>query len=81
MEIKEAVRDFIEKELNAGEQAFIRDDDPLMELGIIDSMKIFRLLAHLESTFGVDLRKGPLNAESFNSIESIAEFVRNQKKE
>lgn len=75
MDVKAAIRDYIVGRFGTGGLDGLRDDDPLLELGIIDSIKVFQLLAFVESSFGVTLKPSDLTVESFFSIETIARLV------
>jgi acyl carrier protein len=52
-----------------------KDDDALVEEGIIDSTGILELIEFLESHFGVEVSEAETVPENLGSILSITEFV------
>jgi len=50
-------------------------DTDLVGTGLLDSLALVELLAHLEETFGVSISTDDLELENFRSISSIAVFV------
>ena len=50
-------------------------DTDLVGSGLLDSLALVELLAHLEETFGVSISTDDLELENFRSIDSIAGFV------
>ena len=76
MSAKPIVREFIETTvLPRTDRTEISDDEPLLDAGVIDSMGIFELASHLESTCGVTIGDDELVPENFSSITRIAAFV------
>ncbi len=53
----------------------ISETDNLIELGIIDSLGILRLISFLEEQLNVTIKSEYLVAENFESIQAIIEFV------
>ncbi|CAK9884177.1 MAG: D-alanine--poly(phosphoribitol) ligase subunit 2 [Candidatus Erwinia impunctatus] len=47
----------------------------LVDFGIIDSLGVLKLVAWLESDFGIVVQPEELNVEQFSSLAAIAEFV------
>ena len=44
--------------------------------GLLDSLSFVRLLAEIESRYGVEVPLGDLDAETFSTIQKIAAYVR-----
>ena len=55
-----------------------RDDDSLVEVGVIDSTGILELIEFLESHFGIQVSEAETVPENLGSIASLAEFVMSQ---
>jgi len=74
--IKDQIRDFIMENLASikGITSF-RDDESLMENGIIDSLGIFRLVSFLEENFGVGIGDEEINSQNLQSVDSIEQLV------
>ena len=50
-------------------------DDSLFERGLIDSLGITILIAHLEKKFGITVPQHDLLPDNFDSINAITEYV------
>ena len=50
-------------------------DFPLLDSGALDSLELFKLVAHLEDTFGVEMKPEEIVPESFATIQTIAKMV------
>src|SRR5262245_36228406 len=59
----------------AARAARLGDHDDLLESGILDSVGILDLVAHLETTFGIAVTDDDLVPENFRSVASLAAFV------
>lgn len=72
----ERVRDFLIDEANwDGDRAELTDDLPLIENHVIDSMLLLRLVAWLESEYGIAIGDADVVPSNFGSIERISRFV------
>lgn len=56
-----------------------RDQDSLVEEGIIDSTGILELIEFLESHFGIDVSEAETVPENLGSISSLTEFVMSKR--
>jgi len=77
--MKEKIRAFIEDQFLYGERS-VKDDENLFESGIIDSMGLLRLLAFLESEFGVSIEMKDIAIENFDTIDKIMDIVLSKTK-
>lgn len=74
MERNDVIRKFIESTLARGGRA-VKDDDLLLEEGIIDSFGIMALLEFVEQTFSIRVDGDDLQPDNFRSIEAISALV------
>ncbi len=73
---RDRIRAFIADELMHGDHGTPLDDDrPLLELGILDSLGLQRMLAFLEREFSVAFRDEEIIPDHFGSIGAIALLV------
>ena len=56
------------------------DADSLLELGVIDSMTMVDLIAHLESTYEIAIDEDDMIPENFDSIDAIVGYVEGKKR-
>jgi acyl carrier protein len=69
------IRSFILDSFPLARKRGIRDVDPLLGNGIIDSLGILEVVAFVEQEFGITVADEDLVPESFESIASITRFV------
>ena len=73
MSLGDRIRSFIVDELLHGDsRARLGDDDSLLELGILDSLGLQRMLAFLEREYHVTFRDEEITPDHFESIGAIA---------
>lgn len=73
MSTKEIIREFISEELlHDHNQNKLKDEDQLIETGIIDSLGIMTLLVFLEERFSIQVSGDDLIPENFGSITAIS---------
>lgn len=74
------IRRFVTEDLAMGKE--VHENDNLVERGIIDSIRLIRLVTFLEETYGVCVPDEAMVAENFRSFDAIQSLVaREQKKE
>jgi acyl carrier protein len=72
----ERIRDFLIEEAHwDGPRAELTDELPLIENHVIDSMLLLRLVAWLESEYGIAIGDADVVPSNFNSIERISRLV------
>ena len=76
MDSRESIRQFITGLLEMkGESRDVSDTEPLLNVGLLDSMDVMQTVLFLEENFGVDFSVRPFNPDDFDSIESINQMV------
>ena len=76
MRIEDAIRGFVTDDLLAGEPGVhVRDDEPIVASGRIDSLGLLKLIDFVDQRYGVDLMAvgGP---DDFTSITTMATCIR-----
>jgi acyl carrier protein len=74
-QIKDELRQFIMKNFVFDKRRVLKDEESLLESGVVDSTGILELVAYLEEHFAVKVEDVEFRAENFNSIERITAFV------
>ena len=74
MDIRQAIHDYLVRELAAERESFAPDEN-LLAQGIIDSMGILNLATFLESQFGIETTDDDLVPENFETLEALRAFV------
>jgi acyl carrier protein len=80
-EFNAKIKEFIMKEVNPDlNLTELRDDEPLVESGIIDSLGILRIMAYLDEEFGIDLSAHEIKPENFKNITTICRLIDQNRK-
>lgn len=69
------MRQFIAEHFPRARQGEIRDEDPLLEKGILDSLGVLSVVTFMEEEFGVLIEDDDLVPENFQSILSMVRFI------
>jgi acyl carrier protein len=77
--IEQTVKDYILREFLPGEDpSQLADDTPLFTSGIIDSIRMLKLVSFLEESFGVIIEAHELGADYLDTPALIASLVRSR---
>ncbi len=76
--INQIVRDFIIKNFAYGlnNSVHLKDDESLMDAGIIDSTGVIEIISFIESEFNIYISMDEVLPENIHSINSISEFIK-----
>ena len=77
--MKKEIRSYLVSTLSAKELPRLGDGDSLLDAGIIDSMLMLDLIAHLERTYAIAIGEDDMVPENFDSIEAIARYVERKR--
>jgi len=66
---------FLGDQILSGQDAGLTATTPLLELGILNSFGLFKLVAHLNERYGVDIKPEEITGRDFKNIESIVDLV------
>jgi acyl carrier protein len=74
--VRREIRNFIEENfLYLRPDLELADGDPLLELGVVDSLGFVELVEEVQSRYDVAVEDIEITEENFGSIEAIAAFV------
>jgi acyl carrier protein len=76
--IDKVITDFLFAETFLDGHENLQGDDNLFEKGLIDSIRLFQLIAFLEERFGIVVLDGDVVAENFQSIHAIRDLIQRQ---
>ena len=72
----ERIRDFLVEDLHfGGARSELTGDFPLIEHRVIDSMGLLRLVAWLESAFGIEITDAEVVPDNFGTIDAIVSLL------
>ena len=80
MEVRIVVRNFISENFILDAAEDLREEDSLLERGIIDSTGVLELVAFIEEKYGITVEDDELIPENLDTIRDIAEFIRQKTK-
>lgn len=76
MTINSQIKEYIlENFLFTSDTSALKDEDSLLDRGLIDSTGILELVTYVEDTFGLKVADNDLIPENFDSVNNIAKFV------
>ncbi|MGD2084796.1 MAG: acyl carrier protein [Candidatus Aminicenantes bacterium] len=76
MTAKEKIRSYLCTEVLKGvDENTIRDDKPLIQEGLIDSIGIMKLITFLTEKFKVELNDEDFNMDNFETLNNITTLV------
>ena len=77
MDMEEEIRNHILQRHLAGEDPKrLKNDDDLILSGVLDSLAIAELAAHLKRQYRLELQPVDIVHENFGSIQALAKFVK-----
>jgi acyl carrier protein len=75
-EIRAAIHEFFVENFLMGEGALaVRDDESLLEAGVIDSTGMLEMVLFLEQHFGLKVEDRELVPENLDSMDRLVQFV------
>jgi acyl carrier protein len=74
-DLRERLADYIAVEILRDPERVIRQDEPLITSGLIDSFHLVDLALFVEDAFEVRIEDTELGADRFDTIEQLAEIV------
>ena len=57
----------------------LKDDEPLISSGLIDSFHLVDLALFVEESFGVQIDDSELNRDTFDTLEQLGALIRQRK--
>lgn len=80
-DVENAIRQHIvHKIMLKKDESILKNDDSLLETGIIDSLGIQMLVSFLEKEYHVTVPEEDLNPENFETVKTVASLVGKLKK-
>ena len=73
--MKRDIRDYINRDLLLGEDLIIDDNENLLVTGILDSLALMRLVAHLEDTYDIEIPPLDITLENFASLSAMVGYL------
>jgi acyl carrier protein len=71
----EEITNYINEEIDV----LVTQEEELLSSGLIDSITIMKLIAHLEETYEIKVPPQDMVIENFNTITSITEYIAQQQ--
>ncbi|RAI91432.1 acyl carrier protein [Algoriphagus yeomjeoni] len=71
----EQITNYINKEIDI----LVSQEEELLSSGLIDSITIMKLIAHLEETYQIKVPPQDMVIENFNTVSSIRDYIAQQQ--
>lgn len=72
---KDRIREYLLSQRVEARVKEVRDDESLLEAGVLDSAGMVGLLAFLEEKYQIAIDEDDLTPENFDSVDAIAAYV------
>jgi acyl carrier protein len=77
--VESVINAYISRELVSRPELLpLKNDTPLLESGILDSLALLSLLVFIEEEFGIPVEDFELIPENFNTIDTICAYIHSQ---
>lgn len=73
--VRAALRDFLKREILHDLQYPLKDDEPLISSGLIDSFSLVDIALWVESTYGLRIDDNQLTADNFDTVAELADHI------
>lgn len=73
--LTDRLKDFVYKKFPLAKKQGVKNSDPLLDSGIIDSLGILDLVTFIEKEFGVHVSDEELLPENFQTLDALAVFI------
>ena len=73
--MKRDIRRYINGDLLLREDLVIDDEENLLVTGILDSLALMRLVAHLEDTYDIEIPPSDITLENFASLSAMVGYL------
>lgn len=73
--MKRDIRHYINGDLLLRDDLVIDDDENLLVTGILDSLALMRLVAHLEDTYDIEIPPSDITLENFASLSAMVGYL------
>lgn len=74
------IESFLKKNILHQPDRNIEADEPLLSSGLIDSFNLMDVALFVEDTYGVRIDDTELNAETFNTLNELADLIVDRQK-
>ena len=78
-QLKAAVRAFILENFYVSDASSLRDEESLLDKGVVDSTGILEVIGFIEERFGFTVEDEEMLPENLDSIDRIASYVARRK--
>ena len=79
-DIQQKVRQFITSNFYVADPAALKDDQSLLDAGIVDSTGVLEIVQFLEGEFGFKVEDAEIVPENVDSIARLTTFIGKKKK-
>ncbi|MEP5153383.1 acyl carrier protein [Planktotalea sp.] len=73
--IFDQLRDYVVNDVLEGEDVGLEATTKLLEIGVLNSMELMKMVQHIEDSFDVKVPSKAVRAENFRDLNSITQFV------
>ena len=78
-EIVKKVKDYIEKNFVYDQETKLKNDESLLDTGLVDSTGILEVVSFIEETYEISIQDEEMIPDNLDSIDKIASFIMRKK--
>jgi acyl carrier protein len=78
--LRQQLREYLKRDILRDPNYPLGDDDPLISSGLIDSFSLVDIALWAENNLGVRIDNSELNADSFDTVNELADFIERRQK-
>ncbi|MFZ5443711.1 MAG: acyl carrier protein [Myxococcota bacterium] len=78
-QLTERIRQFVTTNFYVADGAALKNDQSLLEAGIVDSTGVLEIITFLEAEFGITVEDEEMVPENLDAVDHIAAFVQRKK--
>ncbi|MDD3732953.1 MAG: acyl carrier protein [candidate division Zixibacteria bacterium] len=78
-EIVKKVKDYIEKNFVYDQETKLKNDESLLDTGLVDSTGILEVVSFIEETYDISIQDEEMIPDNLDSIDKIASFIMRKK--
>ncbi len=77
--VEDKLREFLYEDSLKDEFENLTNDDSLLEMGLIDSVKMLDLIEFIETQFNITVEEDDMVPENFDSINAMVTYIRSRQ--
>lgn len=78
--LRQMLREYLKRDILRDPNYPLGDDDALISTGLVDSFSLVDIALWAENNLGVHIDNSELNADNFDTVNELADFIERRQK-